>query len=162
MWIIHKRANLRTHGNNTNNEVESHNQKLKNFSNKHMRIPEAIENLSLFIDECYTKSSYNRYYNIKTKIYQRNSDSEIIKYSMLCNSKSFTVINEEYHKVDKTKFDISESESGYLVKNNVSSYNVFLKMDKCECLKYANFALPCRHIFEPPRGKTNNVVSEQV
>ena len=127
-----------------------------------MRIPEAIENLSLFIDECNTKISYNRYYNIKTKIYQRNTDSEIIKYSMLCNSKSFTVINEEYHKVDKTKFDISESESGYLVKNNVSSYNVSLKMDKCECLKYANFALPCRHIFEPPRGKTNNVVSEQV
>ena len=29
-------------------------------------------------------------------------DAKIIKYSMLCNSKSFTVINEEYHKVNKT------------------------------------------------------------
>ena len=94
LWVIHKRANLRTHGNNTNNKVESHNQKLKNFLNKQMRIPEAKENLSLFIDEWYTKSSYNKYYNLKTEIDQRNTDAEILKYSMLCNSKSFTVINE--------------------------------------------------------------------
>ena len=52
LWVIHERANLCMHGNNTNNKVESHNQKLKSFLNKQMRIPEAIENLSLFIDEC--------------------------------------------------------------------------------------------------------------
>ena len=85
LWVKHKRADLRIHG----NKVERNNQKLKNYLSKQMKIPEAIENLDLFIDECYTKSSYNRYYNLKTKLDQRSTDADVIKYSLLCNSKSF-------------------------------------------------------------------------
>ena len=57
------RSSLRTHGNNTNNKLECHIQKLKKYLNRNMRLPEAVEHLSNFIDDTYAKSSFNRYEN---------------------------------------------------------------------------------------------------
>ena len=56
---------------------------------KHMRLPEAIENLALFIEEWYTKISYNRYCNLNTKLDQRNTDATMVNYSLLVSSKTF-------------------------------------------------------------------------
>ena len=86
-WVMYFRSSLRTHGNNTNNTLECHNQKLKKYLNRNMRLPEAVEHLSNFIDDTYAKSSLNRYENLKIRIDHRNNDEDLIRYSLLCNSK---------------------------------------------------------------------------
>ena len=88
------RSSLRTHGNNTNNKLECHNQKVKKYLNRNMRLPEAVEHLSNFIDDTYAKSSFNRYENLKIRIDHRNNDEDLIRYSLLCNSKSFQMVND--------------------------------------------------------------------
>ena len=41
-------------------KLECHNQKLKKYLNRNMRLPEAVEHLSNFIDDTYAKSSFNQ------------------------------------------------------------------------------------------------------
>ena len=72
-----------------NNKLECHNQKLKKYLNRNMRLPEAVEHLSIFIDDTYAKSSFNRNENLKIRIDHRNNDEDLIRYSLLCNSKSW-------------------------------------------------------------------------
>ena len=98
-WVLHFRTQFRTHGNNTNNKIESHNQKLKHYVNKNMHLPESVKNLAVFIDESFAKSSYTRYHNLKTKIDFRNTDETLLKFSLLCNDKAFSIINEEMRKL---------------------------------------------------------------
>ena len=56
---------------------------------KNMRLPEAIENLALFMEECYTKISYNSYCHLNTKLDLRNTDATMVNYSLLVSSKTF-------------------------------------------------------------------------
>ena len=44
------------HGNNINNKIESHNQKMKHYLSEHMHLHESVSNLALFIDEAFTKT----------------------------------------------------------------------------------------------------------
>ena len=151
-WVMHFRKKLRTHGNNTNNKIESHNQKLKKYVSKTMRLPEAIENLSSFIDETYAKSSFNRYANLKTKIDQRNTDGELIKFSLMCNPKAFQIVNDELRILESVKFEIIEESDEtysviYKIKDSTFNVSVAKSMNDCTCLCFSNFGLPCRHIF---------------
>ena len=127
LWVMYFRSSLRTHGNNTNNKLESHNQKLKKYLNSNMRLPEAVEQLSNFIDDTYAKSSFNRYENLKTKIDRRNNDEDLVKYSLLCNSKSFQIVNDEFRQGSNTDFSITESDEAYTVKSLSSEYTVSKK-----------------------------------
>ena len=152
LWVMHFRKKLRTHGNNTNNKIESHNQKLKKYVSKTMRLPEAIENLSSFIDETYAKSSFNRYANLKTKIDQRNTDGELIKFSFMCNPKAFQIVNDELRILESVKFEIIEESDEtysviYKIKDSTFNVSVAKSMNDCTCLCFSNFGLPCRHIF---------------
>ena len=61
-----------------------------------MRLPEAIENLSSFIDETYANCSSCRYANMKAKIDRRHTDGELIKFSLICNPKAFQIVNDEF------------------------------------------------------------------
>ena len=162
LWVMYFRSSLRTHGNNTNNKLESHNQKLKKYLNSNMRLPEAVEQLSNFIDDTYAKSSFNRYENLKTKIDRRNNDEDLVKYSLLCNSKSFQIVNDEFRQGTNTDFSITESDEAYTVKSLSSEYTVSKKLDECTCLCFSNFGLPCRHIFVCRREKTVSVFDESL
>ena len=71
-----------------------------------MRLPEAVEQLSNFIDEAYAKSSHTRYKNLKTKIDTRNTDEELVQFSLICSSKSFQIVNNEFRQAGKTPFQL--------------------------------------------------------
>ena len=158
LWVMHHRSSLRTHGNNTNNKIESHNQKLKNYVSKHMTLPQAVEHLDKFLVDTYSKSSFNRYSNFKTKIDVRNTDKDIIQYSLLCNTKAFQVVNDEYRMFDSMSFEIEEEDESYKVKYKVkgSSFDISVSksMNECTCLTFCNFGLPCRHIFACRKKKS--------
>ena len=162
LWVLHFRASLRTHGNNTNNKIESHNQKLKNYVSKHMNLPQAIENLDKFLDDTYSRSAFTRYANLKTKIDARNTEKDVIKYSLLCNSKAFQIVNDEYRILDSMKFEIEEVNDAYKVKYNVKSMSfaitVSKSMTECSCLTFCNFGLPCRHIICMPKTAQKHCV----
>ena len=147
MWVIHFRKNLQTHGNNTNNKIESHNQKLKYYLTKHMHLPESVSNLTLFIEEAFTKSAYARYNNLKTKIDYRNTDKVLMQYLLLCNAKAFGIVNDEFGKYKNTKFEFNETQENYIIQYKSSCHTVSKCENKCDCLVFLNFGLPCRHIF---------------
>ena len=163
---MHFRSSLRTHGNNTNNKIECHNQKLKQYVSKNMHLPQAIENLSNFLDDTYSKSSFNRYANLKTKIDVRNTDQELLKFSLMCNSKAFQILNDEYRILESIKFEILEENEAYSVKYRIkdSSFDVSVSksMDECSCLCFSNFGLPCRHIFACRRKFKDTIFEEEL
>ena len=140
-WVMYFRSSLRTHENNTNNKLECHNQKLKNYLNRNMRLPEAVEHLSNFIDDTYAKSSFNRYENLKIRIDHRNNDEDLIRYSLLCNSKSFQMVNDEYRQGIKSDFSITETDDAYTVKLGSSECTVSKDVNECSCLCFSNFGL---------------------
>ena len=146
-WVMYFRSSLRTHGNNTNNNLECQHQKLKKFLNRNMRLPEAVEHLSNFIDDTYAKSSFNRYENLKIRIDHRSNDEDLIRHSLLCNSKSFQKVNNKYRQGIKTDFSITETDDAYTVKLGSSEYTVSNDLNECSCLCFSNFVLPCKHIF---------------
>ena len=166
LWVMHHRSTLRTHGNNTNNKIESHNQKLKHYVSKHMPLPKAIQHLDKFLDDTYSKSSFNRYANLKTKIDVRNTDKDILQYSLLCNSKAFQIVNDEYRMLDSINFEAEEENDSYTVKYNVKgssfSISVSKSMNDCSCLTFCNFGLPCRHIFACRKQFKNDVYDEKL
>ena len=166
LWVIHYRSSLRTHGNNTNNKIEFHNQKLKNYLSKYMNLPQAIEHLYKFLDDTYSRSSFNRYANLKTKIDVRNTDKDIIQYSLLCNSKAFQIVNDEYRILDSMKFETEKENESYKVKYMVkgSSFDISVSksMDECSCLTFCNFGLPCRHIFACRKQFKSTVYDESL
>ena len=140
-WVMYFRSSLRTHGNNTNNKLECHNQKLKKYLNSNMRLPVAVEHLSNFIGDTYAKSSFNRYENLKNRIDNRNNDEDLIRYSLLCNSKSFQMVNDEYRQGIKSDFSITETDDAYTVKLGSSEYTVSKDVNECSCLCFSNFGL---------------------
>ena len=102
-----------------------------------MRLPEAVQQLSNFIDEDYAK----------TKTDMRNADGELVQYSLICNSKSFQIVNDEFRQVGKSPFTITEGKDSYKVKGTSSAeYSATKAQNECTCLCFANFGLPCRHI----------------
>ena len=144
-WVMYFRSSLRTHGNNTNNKLECHNQKLKKYLSRNMRLPEAVEHLSNFIDDTYAKSSFNRYENLKIRIDHRNNDEDLIRYSLLCNSKSFQMVNGEYRQGIKSDFSITETDDAYTVKLGSSEYTVSKDVNECSCLLSEPPWFPTRH-----------------
>ena len=139
--------------------IESHNKKkIKNDLSKQMMIQEAIENLAVFIDECYTQSSYNRYYNLKTKLDQKKTDAELVKYSLLLNSKGFSTVNEEYRKADKAKFELAEADTGFGINSHGSCYAVSESVDSSDCVRFSNFELPCSHKFFVDKWREKNTL----
>ena len=147
-------------------KIESHNQKLKNYLSKHMNLPQAIEHLDKFLDDTYSRSSFNRYANLKTKIDVRNTDKDIIQYSLLCNSKAFQIVNDEYRMLDSMKFETEKENESYKVKYMVkgSSFDISVSksMDECSCLTFCNFGLPCRHIFACRKQFKSTVYDESL
>ena len=140
---MHYRSTLRTHENNTNNKLESHNQKLKKYLSGTMRLPEAVEQLVNFIDEAYAKSSFNRYENLITKIDVRNTDGDLVQYSLICNSKSFQIIT----KTRLYSFDPLKPHF-YIVKLGFTGvYIIYLFLLK---------NIYCGYSLEPPRRGGSN------
>ena len=121
MWVIHFRARLQTHGNNTNNKIESHNQKLKHYLTQYMHLYESVSNLAIFIDEAFTKSSYTRFSNLKTKVDYRNTDKALMQFSLLCNAKAFGIVADEYQKYKSANYDCTETDKTFTIKSNSSA-----------------------------------------
>ena len=98
---------------------------------------EAVEHISNFIDDTYAKSSFNRYENLKIRIDHRNNDEDLIRYSLLCNSKSFQMVNDEYRQGIKSDFGITETDDAYTVKLGSSEYTVSKDVNECSCLCFS-------------------------
>ena len=115
LWVIHFRKSLQTHGNNTNNTIESHNQKLKYYLIKHMHLPESVNNWKIFIEDAFTKSAYAKHNNLKTKMDNRSTDKVLRRYSLLCNAKSLRILNDEFGKYKNVKFELNETQENYII-----------------------------------------------
>ena len=64
----------------------------------------------------FSHALYNE--NLKTKIDTRNTDEELVQYSLICSSKSFQIVNDEFRQAGKTPF-ITEDEDSYKVKGEL-------------------------------------------
>lgn len=111
-----------------------------------MRMPEFVSNLAVFIEEAYAKSSLTRYRNLKTRIDIRNTDPTLMQYSLLCNTKAFDILNEEYTKLKFASFEYNETNDNIQIKANNKCYMLSKQLDTCNCLILSNFALPFRTI----------------
>ena len=100
------------------------------FVSKHMTLPQAVEHLDKFLDDTYSKSSFNRYSNLRTKFDVRNTDKDIIQYSLLCNTKAFQVVNDEYRMLDSMSFEIEEEDESYKVKYKVKGSSFDISVSK--------------------------------
>ena len=129
-----------------------------------MNLPQAIEHIDKFLDDTYSKSSFTRYANLKTRIDVRNTEKDVFQYSLLCNSKAFQIVNDKYRILDSMKFEIEEENDSYKVKyvlKRVSfAITVTKSMSECSCLTFCNFGLPCRHIFACRKQFKNTVYDE--
>ena len=79
-----------------------------------MHLPEYVNNLTLLIEDAFTKSAHARHNNLKTKIDYRNTDKVLMRYSLLCNAKAFRIINDEFGKYKNTSF-FNETQENYII-----------------------------------------------
>ena len=106
MWVRCYQKDAMSFGNFTNNKIESHNEKIKQYLTPKMHIPESVENLIRAVKDTYDRSAYNNFLKLKTRIDTSSKDDVRNKYALLCVPSAFEIIRSELIKVYSEKHEV--------------------------------------------------------
>lgn len=74
MWVHYFRSSTNDLGNNTNNRLESHNQKIKQYIKQNSHLSVSVKNYPVLSKTHSHLSHLNKFHNIKTKLDKVNRD----------------------------------------------------------------------------------------
>ena len=135
--------------NDTNNRIESLNQKLKLFIEKFSYLTNFLEELFIFIRVHQTERDIlSRNIVLLHPAFQLSSDEE--KYRSLLTNFAFDYVSTQIEKMDLVKWYVTKiTDKVYAVKS-VSSEKIKYTVTPttCTCVNMKSMGLPCRHIFK--------------
>lgn len=152
MWAHLFRKDLPTMGNNTNNRIESHFQKLKVFLGPNLPVSETITELIRFIDR---QESERDFLHSRMTMYQfvdtRCDDKMVMDLSQILTDSAFKIVAEELHRSLSSDISIAKNNDTYSVhcnhKGKLKSFTVDEAMTQCSCKLSVSFGLLCSHII---------------
>ena len=149
MWVRCFQKDILNYGNFTNNKIESHNEKIKQYLSSKMHIPESVEHLIRAINDTYARSTYNNFLNLKTRIDTSSNDDVRNRYASLCVPSAFEIIRSELIKVCSIQHEVRDGENSVTIVSapDAKEYHVSDNLTSCSCTINCNYGVPCRHIF---------------
>ena len=148
-WVRCYQKNVKNYGNFTNNKIESHNEKIKQYVSRNMHLPESLQNLLKSVKNSYERSAYSKFLIMKTRIDTSFKDDVRNKYATFCVQPGSEIVRAELNKVESIK-DSIEKVGDRIVVTSVSDnreHSVDPALSSCSCSVWGNYGLPCRHIF---------------
>ncbi|XP_072143941.1 uncharacterized protein [Dermacentor andersoni] len=147
MWVHAYRSNVHSLGNNTNNRMESHNQKLKRYLRREMHLVEAVKALVGYVTHDALSVSHAQYRETKLCIDTSKTDTFYTEVSAKCTEYAKRLVCKEYETYKKNPGKCSASGDKHVVSVNNKCYEVSDRMRACICTFNMQYKLPCRHIF---------------
>ncbi|XP_050038259.3 uncharacterized protein [Dermacentor andersoni] len=147
MWVHAYRKELPTLGNNTNNRIESHNQKLKSFLKPSLHLVEAVAELVNYVNNDSISLEFAQLKEIKLNLNVTCIDEFQMELSHSCTVEAKDKILEQYEKLKTANYQVSQSSNSYSVALGSKEYNVAQSFDSCTCTFHGQYGLPCAHIM---------------
>ncbi|XP_070577816.1 uncharacterized protein [Ptychodera flava] len=158
MWAHCYRKSLPTLGNNTNNRVESHNQKLKAYLGRSCHLSDSVDRLINFCSHTAQNVKYLSFNMMKTRIDTRwDCDIQSVV-SRICTAPAVDLIMKQFEKLHNGSYDVNSYMEGEKAMANVQVGEKVYKVSdmlKCSCSFHCMYQLPCHHIFAC--RKKNNI-----
>ena len=147
MWAMHLR-NCLTLGNNTNNRLESYNQKIKQVTNASNSLPVCIEKLLALNTAQEQKVIYNVYNNDCT-IVSINGEDEIVTLLFKMYTDFAANLAKEQWTISKHKqYTVEESNAQITVSSpEKGKYYIEKDLCTCTCRFHLHYKIPCCHIL---------------
>jgi hypothetical protein len=148
MWAFAFREGLPLFNNNTNNNVETLNSKIKKYITRKTTMSNCIENLLKFSNFLYKKHQSKTLVQLskRTIVQSCHQDFNInLIYSSVTNYAAQILMN-QYKLAQASKYKIIEENEMFRL---VSSRNEVLvdNFSRCNCYDFKMYRLPCRHIM---------------
>lgn len=147
MWVHAYRANACSLGNNTNNRMESHNKKLKNYLTRDMHLVEAVKVLIRYVTHDALALSHMQHKEMRTCIDTSKTDKFCIEVSAKCAEFARKLVCKKYGLFMKYPGDCVVSDGKCTVFVGSKLYEVTNNMRTCICTFNAQYQLPRRHIL---------------
>nr|XP_037276819.1 uncharacterized protein LOC119169923 [Rhipicephalus microplus] len=148
MWVHAYRQALPTFGNNTNNRIECHNQKIKNYLSSSMHLVQAIVALVGYIDNDSLSLQFSKLKEMKLNLNINDfNDSFQLELSCNCTYEATSKVLEQYEKFKNVSYQVTSTPNSYVVVSPRSQYSVSLCLASCTCAFYNQYTLPCAHIL---------------
>ncbi|XP_049524246.1 zinc finger SWIM domain-containing protein 1-like [Dermacentor silvarum] len=148
MWVHAYRQKLPTFGNNTNNRIESHNQKIKSYLTSSMHLVQAIEALVSYIDTDFLSLKFSKFKEMKLNLNINDAIEPFqLALSRNCTSEATGKVLEQYERFKKVDYLVTSTTNSYVVASASSEHSVSLCLTRCMCAFYNQYSLPCAHIL---------------
>jgi len=149
MWVSYKRDSYMHLANTTNNRLESHNQKLKDLTQRSSTLCEMFQNVIQFAHVNATEYSQAAFTEEFTTVSKFNEDIESAEEIRDKFTRYAADMLVEQLKLSKTfEYDIKVGNSSeHVVLSTIGSYEVDTESLTCTCSFKQTLGLPCRHLF---------------
>ncbi|KAM7303270.1 uncharacterized protein ISCGN_013243 [Ixodes scapularis] len=147
MWVHAYRRNIYTFGNNTNNRMESHNQKIKQFMHQRMHLVDAVKALVQYVNHDTLSVSFAQFQETMLCLDTRKIDAFHIQVSTNCTGYASNLIYKEYESYLNGNLAYCMNNGQHTVNSKSNCYIVSQDLTACTCTFQNQFRLPCRHIF---------------
>lgn len=139
-------------GNNTNNRLESHFQKLKKVLHQNLSISEAVTQLVEFIKRRECDKKFQECESQCTLLCDTRVPSSITDdFSKVLSDQAFRMVLGQLHISGKSKYECTIKGDDFTVfwvdKSTFVEHTVNKDMTGCTCNYSVNFGLPCAHIL---------------
>ena len=149
MWVSYKRNNYMHLANTTNNRLESHNQKLKDLTQRSSTLCEMFQNVICFAHVNateYSQAVFTEEFTTVCKFDENVDGAEEIRNSFTRYAADMLI---EQLKLSTTvHYDIQIGKSSkHIVSSTTGTYDVDLERLTYTCSFKQTLGLPCRHLF---------------
>ena len=146
-------------GNNTNNRVESLNQKIKQVIDRNAKFDSFAADLVHFL-HMHRTEIYGKICKTVNKVtgVRLNEESANFRYRRQLTDYGFKLVNSQIEKHGEV--EISETWDGYTCASNGREYS--MTDCTCTCDFYYQYSLPCKHLFAVRQKKEMDLFDEQL
>ena len=158
MWALHLRDCI-TFGNNTNNRIESFNQKVKQVTHSSETMAMCIEKILALNTAMDQKLMYQLYQNECTSVVIKGQDITTAAFFEIYTEYAARLCCQQWSIAKKAKYGLLEAKDSapaerYIVKvGSDFQYRVSQDLTACTCTFKKNHDLPCRHVLFIMREK---------
>ena len=150
MWVTYKRDHHVHLGNTTNNQLESHNQILKDLTHRSSTLTEMFQNVLRFSSTSASEYSHTVFKEEFTTCMfadKRLKGAQDIR--SVCTQYAADMIMNQLRLTHSVKYEISDKSDDHYTLTITGSnvYDVNLMDNQCSCSFKRTLMMPCRHIF---------------